>query len=70
MRDILVVCPQERDLQAIRAAGLDARYRIHFVGGDLDAIDLFDPAAFVEETTRFRRTASSAPRIAQRCSPR
>ena len=50
MRDILVVCPQERDLQAIRAAGLDARYRIHFVGGDLDAIDLFDPAAFVEET--------------------
>ena len=50
MRDILVVCPQERDLQAIRAAGLDARYKIHFVGGDLDAIDLFDPAAFVAET--------------------
>ncbi len=50
MPDILVVCPQERDLQAIRAAGLDARYTIHFVGGDLDAIDLFDPVAFVEET--------------------
>jgi len=28
MQDILVVCPQERDLQAIRAAGLDRRYRV------------------------------------------
>jgi biotin carboxylase len=49
MRDILVVCPQERDLQAIRAAGLDSRYRIHYAGADLDAVDVFDPRGFVEE---------------------
>ena len=49
MRDMLVVCPQERDLQAIRAAGLDGRYRIHCAGADLDAIDTFDPEAFLEE---------------------
>jgi biotin carboxylase len=49
MQDILVVCPQERDLKAIRAAGLDRRYRIHCAGADLDAVDLFDPEAFVAE---------------------
>jgi biotin carboxylase len=49
MRDILVVCPQERDLQAIRAAGLESRYRIHYAGADLDAVDVFDPQQFVEE---------------------
>jgi hypothetical protein len=49
MRDILVVCPQQRDIQAIEAAGLDRRYRIHYAGADLDAVDLFDPAAFIEE---------------------
>jgi len=49
MRDILVVCPQERDLQAIRAARLDDAFRIHFAGADLDAVDVFDPQAFVEE---------------------
>src|SRR3990172_12758353 len=48
MQDILVVCPQERDLQAIRAAGLDLRYRVHCAGTDLDAVDLFDPQAFIE----------------------
>jgi len=49
MKDILVVCPQPRDVQAIAAAGLDARYRIHYAGADLDAVDLFDPEAFLEE---------------------
>ena len=49
MRDILVVCPQERDIQAIRAAGLDSRYRIHYAGADLDAVDVFDPQGFIEE---------------------
>jgi hypothetical protein len=49
MKDILVVCPQERDLQAIRAARLDERYRIHCAGADLDAVDDFDPQAFVED---------------------
>jgi hypothetical protein len=49
MKDILVVCPQERDLRAIQSAGLERRYRIHYAGADLDAIDEFDPQAFIEE---------------------
>ena len=49
MKDILVVCPQERDLRAIRSAGLAQRYRIHCAGVDLDAVDDFDPKAFIEE---------------------
>jgi biotin carboxylase len=49
MKDILLVCPQERDLRAIRAAGLERRYRVHVVGADLDAIEDFDPRAFIEE---------------------
>jgi biotin carboxylase len=49
MKDILVVCPQERDVRAIRAAGLDERFRIHYAGADLDAIDDFDPRAFLDE---------------------
>lgn len=49
MRDILVVCPQERDLQAIRAARLDERYRVHCAGADLDAIDVFEPQDFLDE---------------------
>ena len=28
MKDILVLCPQERDLAAVRAAGLEERYRV------------------------------------------
>ncbi len=49
MRDILVVCPQERDRRAIRSAGLDERYRVHYAGADLDAVDTFDLEAFLEE---------------------
>jgi hypothetical protein len=49
MKDILVVCPQLRDIQAVEAAGLDRRYRIHYAGADVDAVDLFDPEAFLEE---------------------
>ena len=49
MRDILVLCPQERDLKAIRAAGLEDRYRVHFAGSDLDQLDDFDPEAFLDE---------------------
>lgn len=48
MKDVLVVCPQQRDLQAIEAAGLGGRYRIHYAGADLDSVDDFDAAAFVE----------------------
>jgi hypothetical protein len=48
VKDILVVCPQERDVRAIRDAGLDERYRIHYAGADLDASEDFDPVAFLE----------------------
>jgi hypothetical protein len=49
MRDVLVLCPQERDLTAVRAAGLESRYRIRFEGSDLDQLEEFDPAAFLAE---------------------
>jgi hypothetical protein len=49
MRDILVLCPQERDLNAIRAAGLEDQYCVHFAGSDLDQLDAFDPEAFLDE---------------------
>ena len=47
MRDILVLCPQERDLTAIRSARLGDCYRIHFEGSDLDQLDDFDPLPFL-----------------------
>ena len=49
MADILVLCPQERDLNAIRAAGLEERYRVRFAGSDLDQLEWFDPEAFLAE---------------------
>jgi ATP-grasp domain len=52
MKEILVLCPQERDLKAIRAAGLEERYRIRFVGSDLDQLESFDPEAFLDECER------------------
>src|SRR4051812_13850147 len=48
MRDILVLCPQERDLVAIRAAGLEDRYSVRYEGSDLDQLDIFDPVPFLE----------------------
>jgi hypothetical protein len=52
VRDILVVCPQERDFDAIRAAGLETRYRVRYAGRDLDRMEEFDPEAFLEEWTK------------------
>jgi ATP-grasp domain len=49
MRDILVLCPQERDVNAIRAAGLEERYRVTLAGSDLDQLESFDPQAFLSE---------------------
>jgi len=49
MRDILVLCPQERDLRCIEAAGLEARYRVRYAGSDLDHLEGFDPEAFLDE---------------------
>jgi biotin carboxylase len=52
MREILVLCPQERDVRAIRAAGLADDYRVRFVGNDVDALEMFDPTAFLAECER------------------
>ncbi len=49
MRDVLVVCPQERDLREIRAAGLEESYRVRYAGTDLDALESFDPVGFLDE---------------------
>jgi biotin carboxylase len=49
MRDILVLCPQERDLTAIAAAKLDRRHRVTFAGTDLDQLEDFDPQGFLAE---------------------
>ena len=76
MRDILVLCPQERDLNAIRAAGLEERYRVHFVGSDLDQLEVFDPVAFLASARRSPPTGGrhegpvGAPRRAPRRAPR
>src|SRR5918992_186376 len=48
MRDLLVVCPQQRDLNAIRAAGLDERYAVRIAGSDLDELEDFDPEEFLD----------------------
>jgi hypothetical protein len=48
MRDILVLCPQERDIVAIRAAGLEERYRVRYEGSDLDQLQDFDPVDFLD----------------------
>jgi hypothetical protein len=49
MRDLLVVCPQQRDVNAIRSAGLEDRYRIRYAGSDLDLVEDFEPRAFLRE---------------------
>ena len=49
MRDVIVLCPHERDRRSLRAAGLDRRYRIHYAGPDIDAVSDFDPAAMLAE---------------------
>ena len=48
MTDILVLSPQERDLVAIRAAGLEGRYQVHYEGSDLDQLETFEPEPFLE----------------------
>jgi ATP-grasp domain len=52
MRDLLVVCPQQRDVNAIRSAGLEERYRVRYAGSDLDLLDEFDPVSFLAEWER------------------
>lgn len=47
MRDVLFLCSQERDRAAVRAAALDSRYRVTFVGEDVDRLDTLDPEAIL-----------------------
>lgn len=49
MRDVIVLCPSERDRRAVRAARLDRRYRVRFAGEDLDVLDRFDPETLLTE---------------------
>ncbi len=49
MRNVLVLCPQDRDRQAVTAAGLDSRYRVSYAGEDLDRVREFDAGAFLAE---------------------
>jgi hypothetical protein len=49
LRQVLLVCPQERDFREIAAAGLEAEFEILSAGSDLDANDPFDPERFVAE---------------------
>ena len=46
---VLVVCPQERDRTAIRAAGLERRYGVRFEGPDLDSVEHVGAAALLSE---------------------
>ena len=48
MKNILVVCPQERDLRNIADAGLERSYAIRYAGSDLDQLESFDPIAFLD----------------------
>jgi hypothetical protein len=75
MKDVIVVCPQPRDRRAVAAAGLERRYRIHYVGEDLDAVDRFDPVELLEQCDAIRadgvlgtkdRSALLASLVAQR----
>ena len=52
MHDVILLCPQPRDVEEIRAAGLERRFRIHRVGPDLDAVDSFDVDALLDECGR------------------
>ncbi len=49
MRDIIVLCPQERDRRAVASACLERRHRVRYAGSDLDGLESFDPAAFLAE---------------------
>lgn len=55
MRQVLLVCPQERDLREIRAAGLASDFDVLTAGSDLDYHDdAFDAARFVQEQSARR----------------
>jgi biotin carboxylase len=52
VRQVAVVCPQARDAVAVRAAGVEARYAVSYVGVDLDGAEPFDARAFLAAAAR------------------
>jgi hypothetical protein len=50
VQDVLLVCPQERDLTLVQSAGVEERYRVRTVGGDLDSGGI-DPAGVLDEAS-------------------
>jgi hypothetical protein len=48
MREVILVCPQQRDRELMRAARLEKRYRVTPVGRDLDSAEV-DPKEVLEE---------------------
>ena len=55
MRQVLLVCPQQRDFREIRAAGLGSDFDVLTAGSDLDEHDdAFDPGRFVVEQSMRR----------------
>ena len=48
LEDVLLVCPQERDFDLVRAARVDERFRVRPVGQDLDRPGV-DPVTVLEE---------------------
>jgi hypothetical protein len=52
LRQVLLVCPQERDFREIDLAGLGGEFEVLAAGSDLDVNDdAFDPEQFVAEQT-------------------
>jgi hypothetical protein len=47
MKDVFVLCPQERDVTAVRSAGVEGRFNVRFEGSDLDHLEEFEPGAFL-----------------------
>ena len=55
LRQVLLVCPQQRDFREIRAAGLASDFDVLTAGSDLDEHDdAFDPGRFVVEQSMRR----------------
>jgi hypothetical protein len=49
MCDLLVICPQERDLRAVDSGAAGLRRTVRFAGADPDAYTGFEPGALLEE---------------------
>jgi len=53
VKDVLLVCPQDRDFTLVQSAQLEQRYAVRAVGRDLDSAEV-DPAGVLEEVSGVR----------------